>query len=182
MSNLRWKWLAVAAIAGTYTWSFFLPATQDWIGPVGKLLTGWEAFRSMGCLPVWLANPLLVLGVMAFLVRYYQTALILGVAATLDACILLENYRDLYAGYYLWLTSMLLLTVVAACFARFPSRKNRRKGDDAPFLPVLPDPSVSALFNQPQTQSCMPSEIHPGSPPGDRPSQHLQPPPCSPSS
>jgi hypothetical protein len=110
------RWLGwCAAVLVPYAVSFPLTACE--LGS-GKPVPGYTAF--MLALPVmmasWLANPALWLGVLLLGIGARRGALVSGVLAALLALSTIAYFPliSLREGYYLWLGSALLLTVIAA--------------------------------------------------------------------
>ena len=203
MIKRHWQRLCIAVVVGVFVLSFFLPACQAPFAPAGEYFLGWQAcyflwlafWRLMlwgkGVLPPnldlletvcgWLPNLLFPIGSLLLMVRRNWSAMIVGIMASLGACIWLQvSQEGLYSGYIVWLASMVLLAVAGGCFASFASDKGMRGMAAYPPPQVLPDPSVFALFNQPRGEQPIPTKVRAGTPPSDRPSS--QQPPCSPSS
>lgn len=164
MSRLRWQLLCMAGIAATYVTSLFLPAIGDPLG--GHPRTGWEVLGASrmlipgpAALPALFAlgqNLLLFLGVIMLGLCRNRTAMILGMLATLGASVdffyLLWTHAYLYAGFFFWLASLVLLFISGVCLAPQAGEESTA----VPFAPPLPDPSALALLNknrQPQSPS-----------------------------
>jgi hypothetical protein len=136
---------------------------------------------------VLLPNILFAAGIRLLLLRRHRSALVVGVLASLDACYpllgwLLEKLQPLGlgSGYFVWLASMVLLALAGACFAFVTNPKAGSNRSARPAPSMFPDPGALALFNQPQANPLLPTEVRSDTPPGGKPSS-LQP-PCSPSS
>lgn len=183
MTQRRWQWLSILVIASAYAWSLYLPVMPEWLGAPGAVWTGWELFLIGLRAPLmwcWWPNPLLFVGILMLVIRYNRTAMILGVVAALGACYWLPAFWEMGAGYYVWLTSMVLLGVSGGCLAFLPNRKRMQKREADAIALMLPDASVLSLFNQQQTKPPLPTKVRSGPPQGRPPS--LLHPPCSPSS
>jgi hypothetical protein len=87
------------------------------------LLFGWIFL--VGGNPAWLANPLLLAGMVCLACRRDVSAIVLGVAANLCALttwLLIDpTFGPLLVGYYLWQASCLVLSVGAFRAWRMPA-------------------------------------------------------------
>src|SRR6478609_2131247 len=105
-------YLAACHLPGEGAGEFRIP-TEDAIG-LKALLFGW-GYLSFNL--AWLANPLLLLGMICYGRRRDTAALILGVAASLAALTTWSLPRRSFGppliGYYLWQASCLALTWVS---------------------------------------------------------------------
>ena len=128
-------------VAATYGTAFFLPV----LGVFPDYMTGWDAFRAMAphnawddrswfnargrlqALVMWLANPLLWVGMVLLALGRSSSAAALGLLALpagLSAAFNIDtggfHFHELHAGYYCWLASMAFLTAAGAYFALGP--------------------------------------------------------------
>jgi hypothetical protein len=165
VTTRRWRWLCVAVVAGVYAVSFFLPAetilsapgaVYFWSIPTGfcqRLAAGTLTGDSLWGLVGWLPNPLLVAGLILTALRRGRSALGAGLLATACACIWLldcsftissNGLMILNVGYYVWLASMLLLSISGAVMM-YAASGDRRPPPSALRLPP-PDAAVFAHF------------------------------------
>jgi hypothetical protein len=123
--------LALPCFLAVLLWalSFFLPTFDIVVEGKRSTSYGYDAFLiglfsilgspyfgGLRTFAAWLANPLLWIGLLAFVKNRFGRAFILGVMATTLAATLLVGEGDLsllLIGYSLWLLSMAIFTLAA---------------------------------------------------------------------
>lgn len=149
----RWIIGGLLVTGGLYTLSFLLPAVQPLRN--GHVYPGWEAFRMvMGrpfqelpldlgdvpyILPLWLSNPLLWAGLFLWTRRWFRVSAIAGILALIGGSLLAGKKGEIIfgpagafqadsgigAGYFVWLSSMLMLVVFSILGAIMAKGRNR---------------------------------------------------------
>ena len=192
MTKRRWQWLCIAAVVGTYVTSLFLPADCGihmsgaeaclmFPQYIVKLLAGSTRLEMgtllFGMLFYFCPNVLFVLGLLLLALRRYRMAVAAGLAAAACASYFFVLISWLNIGYYVWLGSILLLAATGGFLAVLRTDADMQVGTADSVPPALPDPSLLALFNQPQPRPLRPTEVRPAAPPSAMDSSTR--PPCS---
>lgn len=148
-----WTTNGLLLTGGLYTLSFLLPTVQPLRD--GVVYSGWEAFRMvMGSpfqeplldradlpyiLPLWLSNPLLWAGLFLWTRRWFRASALAGILALIGGSLLPGRKGEIIfgpagafqadsgmgAGYFVWLSSMLILVAFSIHDAMMAKGRNR---------------------------------------------------------
>jgi hypothetical protein len=122
-------WLSL--ITGVFLVSCLMPAASSRVISGGGNITGYEFFLDFGfmLLPAWWANPMLLFGIALLAKRRPFVAFLVGIGASLLAAttLLMGLTKFLLPGNYVWQTSFVLFSFVAAGYCERRSSSQRRE-------------------------------------------------------
>jgi hypothetical protein len=125
-----WDAIAMGVVAAMYAIAFFLPVVD--ISRPSMTVSGGTAFLAWIYRVIegdhyrllsWSANPLFWLAFLLFAINWRREALVAGLlAVALAASIWIGLGDRLRVGYYCWLASMILLTILSAVLVEHDAR------------------------------------------------------------